>query len=53
LIQNATKGYEKILGDQLRKEPTLLIATVLDALENVIHHKAAYPEVWNKKIWHF
>ena len=45
LIQNATKGYEKILGDQLRKDPTLLIIDARFARTNVIERKAAYPAV--------
>ena len=49
LIQNATKGYEKILGDQLRKDPTLLILDARFARDNVIRRKAAYPAVQKKK----
>jgi len=45
IIQNATDGYEKILGDQLRNEPSLLVSDALGAIGNVINHKAAYPGV--------
>ncbi len=53
LIQNATKGYEKILGDQLRKDPTLLIIDARFARTNVIERKAAYPAVCTKKNFTF
>lgn len=43
--QNAKGGYEKVLGDQLRKNPRLLVPDILAALENVVHYKAAYPGV--------
>jgi len=50
VLQNATNGYDKVLGDQLRKDPTLLVSAPLAVRENVLHHKAAYPGVWNNKI---
>ena len=49
LMQNAANGYEKVLGYQLRKDPTLLVSAPLAVRENVLHHKAAYPGVWKKK----
>jgi len=45
LTQNATNGYGKILGDQLRKDPTLLVSFAHDGRENVLRRKAAYPGV--------
>jgi len=48
LFQNAAEGYEKILGDQLRNDPTFLVSDGVAAYENVIHHKAAYPGVQKK-----
>ena len=48
MTQNATNGYGKILGDQLRKDPTLLVSFAHDGRENVLRRKAAYPGVWNK-----
>ncbi len=43
--QSAKEGYEKILGDQLRNDPTLLLSEGSGALTNVLSHKAAYPGV--------
>ena len=43
--QNAKEGYEKILGDQLRNDPTLLLSDGIGAINNVFSHKAAYPGV--------
>lgn len=43
--QSAAEGYEKILGDQLRKDPTLLLSDAIGALNNIVPHKAAYPGV--------
>lgn len=48
--KDATEGYEKIIGDKLREEPTLLVADSLSAVENVIRHKAVYPGVCEKII---
>ena len=48
LMQNSPRGYEKVLGDQLRKEPALLVSDMHGAHANVIHHKAAYPVVRNQ-----
>ena len=45
VFQNRKPFNEKILGDQLRKEPTLLVSDGLGALENIIRKKAAYPGV--------
>ena len=39
------EGYEKILGDQLRNDPTLLLSDGIGAINNVFSHKAAYPGV--------
>jgi len=47
--QNATEGYDKILGDQLRNEPTLFVPDAHGILNNVIQHKAAYPRVYWKQ----
>ncbi len=43
--QNAKEGYEKMLGDQLRQDRTLLVSDTIGALANVLNHKAAYPNV--------
>jgi len=51
-LQNATKGYEKMLGDQLRKEPKLLVSNSFGAVENVLNHRAAYPGVCKKDLKH-
>ena len=48
--KDATEGYEKVLGDQLRKDPRLLVSDIFSALENVIDHKAAYPGVYIPKL---
>lgn len=45
-LKNAAEGYEKILGDQLRKEPILIALDPLGLLNNIIQHKAAYPAVY-------
>ena len=51
-LQDATNGYAKILGDQIRKDPTLLVPVSLtDALKNVINRKAAFPGVRKKTIY--
>jgi hypothetical protein len=39
-------GYEKILGDQLRNDPTLLASDGLDVVKNIINQKAASPTVF-------
>jgi len=46
--KDATEGYENIIGDKLREDPSLLVVDVFGALENVVHQKAVYPGV-NKK----
>ena len=40
--QNATKGYEKVLGDQLRKETNLVVPDAVSIPSNVIQYNAAY-----------
>lgn len=44
--QSATEGYEKVLGDQLRNDPTLFISEGIGALTTVLSHKAAFPGVY-------
>ncbi len=48
VLQDATDGYEKIIGDKLREDPTLLVLDVYGALENVVHQKGVYPGVCRK-----
>jgi len=38
-----------MLGDQLRKDPTLLVADGFDAYRTIIDRKLAFPTVINKK----
>lgn len=48
-LKEATEGYEKVIGDQLRQNPRLLVSDSFAAFENVIHNKTAYFGVyyWN------
>ncbi len=34
-----------MIGDKLRQDPSLLVSDGFAALENVVHHKCAYPGV--------
>ena len=43
--QNATDGYEKIIGDQLRNDPTLVVSDGIAAFNNIINRNAVYPGV--------
>ncbi len=43
--QEATEGYEKIIGDQLRKDPTLWEKDAFACINNVVHRKCIYPTV--------
>ena len=43
--KNAKEGYEKLLEDQLRNDPTLFVSEGIEALVNVLQHRAAYPQV--------
>lgn len=45
--QNATSGTYKILGDQLRNDPKLLVTDTLQMIENVLSHDCVYPGVGN------
>ncbi len=46
VLQDAKEGYRKILGDQLRQDPRLLVSDAFGALENVVQHKGAYLGVY-------
>ncbi len=50
MIQAAETGYQKALGDQLRKDESLWANTALDAVENIVHRKCVYPGVKQNKI---
>ena len=43
--KDATEGYEKKIGDQLRQDPTLWVVDPLIAVDNVLNRKCVYPTV--------
>ena len=47
LLKSAEEGYEKDIGDQLRRDQTFWSKDPLEALDNVVHRKCAYPTVIN------
>lgn len=51
--QNATLGYEKIIGDKFRQDQTLFIADAFSAIENVVHRKCAYLGVLKQSYMNF
>ena len=44
-LKSAEEGYEKDIGDQLRKDPNFWSKDPLESLNNVVHRKCAYPTV--------
>jgi len=43
--KNATEGYEKQIGDQMRQDPTLWVVDPLTAVDNVLNRKCVHPSV--------
>ncbi len=42
--------WHKVIGDQLCKDPTLLVPDLFATMENVVRYKAVYPGVYLNKI---
>ncbi len=55
ILQDATEGYEKIVGNRLREDPYLLVVDVYGTLENVVNKKTRISwsvekmSVWQKR----
>ncbi len=50
--QDATEGYKRVIGDQLRRDPGFLVSDAFDAYQNVVHHKGVYPGVFEIKYYY-
>jgi len=51
LKKDATEGYEKQIGDEFRKDPTLFATDTVNAVDHVLNRKCAYPSVTLKYIY--
>lgn len=43
--QSATNGTFKIIGDQIRKDPKLLVTSTAAIIENILYHDGVFPSV--------
>ncbi len=43
--KNASSGSYKAIGNSLRAHPEFLFSDIFQAIQNILHHRCAYPVV--------